>query len=118
MRLAIDLFILVHAIAHLLQFAEAFRLIPAGGIPYRTTLLDGRLDVGDGGIRLMGTLWFTLAIAFVAVAAGMALGTTWWAHVAGVGAIISLLMTFLEAPRARIGLWMNVIILTALMIAY
>ena len=118
MRLAIALFVLVHAIAHLLQFADAFRLIPAGGIPYRTTLLDGRLDVGNGGIRLMGMLWFTLAIAFAAVAVGMALDTTWWVNVAGVGAVISLLMTLLEAPRAQVGLWINVVILTAILIAY
>ena len=118
MRLAIAVLVFVHAIAHLLQFADAFRLIPAGGIPSRTTLLDGRLDVGNGGIRLMGMLWLTLAIAFTAVTAGMALGTTWWVKVAGVGAMISLVMTFLEAPRAQIGLWTNVVILTAILISY
>jgi hypothetical protein len=118
MRLAIALLVFVHAIAHLLQFADAFRLIPAGGIPTRTTLLDGRLDVGNGGIRLMGMLWFTLAIAFTAVTVGMALGTTWWVQVAGVGAMISLVMTLLEAPRAQIGLWMNLVILTAILISY
>src|SRR6187397_2726413 len=100
MRLAIALLVFVHAIAHLLQFADAFRLIPAGGIP------------------LMGMLWFTLAIAFTAVTVGMALGTTWWVKVAGVGAMISLVMTLLEAPRAQIGLWMNVVILTAILISY
>jgi hypothetical protein len=116
MRLAIALLVFVHAIAHALQFADAFRLIPSGGIPHKTTLLDGRLDVGNDGIRLMGMLWFTLAIAFTVGAAGMALGTTWWVNLAGVGAMISLVMTLLEGPRAQIGLWLNVVILTAILI--
>jgi hypothetical protein len=118
MRLALALLLLVHGIAHLLEFAESFRLAPAAGIPYRTTLLDGWVDVGDGGVRLLGILWLALAVGFVAVAAGMALDTTWWVDVAAVGAMVSLLMTLLEAPRAQIGLWVNIFILIALLFSY
>lgn len=118
MRLALVLLLLMHGIAHLFQFAESFRLFPAGGIPYTTTLLDDRVDVGNGGIRLLGIFWFALAVLFATVAAGMAFGTTWWVSVAAVGAMASLLMTLLEAPRAQGGLWMNIFILTALLVSH
>ena len=118
MRFALALLLLVHGIAHLGEFAGSFRLGLAAEIPYRTTVLHGRVDVGDGGIRLLGVVWLALAVVFVVVGTGAALDTTWWVGVAAVATMTSLLMTLLDTPRTHIGLWMNIGILAALLLSY
>ena len=114
MRLALALLMGLHGITHLAGFAGSFHLTAAADLPYKTTILGGRVDLG-GGIRLMGILWLALSAVFVVIAAGTALNTTWWASAAGVAATISLVMTLLEMPQARIGMLVNLAILAALL---
>ena len=118
MRFALALLMVLHGITHLAGFAGSFRLSEAANIPYKTTVLGGRVDLGNGGIRVMGILWLVLAFVFVVVAAGTALDTTWWVRVAAVVATLSLAMTLLEMPQARIGLFVNLAILAALLFSY
>ena len=54
-----------HGIAHTAGFAVAWRLTASSEIPYHTTLLNGRLDVGDGGGRIATGLATQLAYAGV-----------------------------------------------------
>jgi hypothetical protein len=42
-------------------------------VPYRTTLLAGSIDVGVVGIRVVGVAWLLVAVAFAALAVGLAL---------------------------------------------
>ena len=115
MRIVLALIMTLHGIAHLAGFAESFHLTAATDLPYKTTILGGRLDLG-GGIRVMGILWLALAAVFVVVAAGAALNATWWVYAAGVTAMISLVMSLLEMPQARIGVLVNLAILAVLFV--
>ena len=117
MRFALALLMGLHGIVHLAGFADSFHLTAATDLPYKTTLLGGRVDLG-GGIRVMGILWLALSAVFVVVAAGTALNTTWWVNAAGITVTISLVMTLLEMPQARIGVLINLAILAALFISY
>jgi hypothetical protein len=117
MRFALAFLMVLHGIAHLAGFAGSFHLTAAADLPYKTTVLGGRVDLG-GGIRVMGVLWLALATVFVVVAAGTALNATWWVNAAGVTAATSLVMTLLELPQARIGVLVNLAILAALFLSY
>jgi hypothetical protein len=117
MRFALAWLMMLHGIAHLAGFAASFHLTAATDLPYKTTILGGRVDLG-GGIRVMGVLWLALSAVFVVVAAGTALNTTWWVDAAGVTATMSLVMTLLEMPQGRIGVLVNLAILATLLIFY
>ena len=113
MRLMIAALMALHGIAHFVGFAGAWRLAP-GDFPYRTTVLNGRVDLGNVGIRVMGMLWAALAIAFVTVAIGAVGGATWWPLAALGVATASLLLSAVHFPEARLGVVINLLIIAAL----
>lgn len=114
MRVAIVTLMLLHGFAHLPGFAGSWRLTTFPDFPYHTTLLSGRLDVGDAGMRVVGTLWLLVALAFAVSAFGAVRHAHWWAGAAFVTALVSLALCALEWPAARIGAPVNVAIIAAL----
>ncbi len=114
MRFALAVLFALHGIAHLVGFAGSWQLAASGDLPYKTTVLNGRIDLGDAGIRMFGLLWIVAALAFVMAAAGIVLEADWWVKLATIVAVGSLALTVLEWPAARIGLYLNVAILAAL----
>ena len=114
MRALFGVFLVFHGIAHLVGFVGGWRLAPS--IPYHTTLLAGRLDVGDGGIRLVGVLWLVLAAAFAASGMGAMSDAPWWRPLTVVAAAASLALSALAWPEAKVGVPLNLLVL-ALMAA-
>jgi hypothetical protein len=113
-RYAVALVLAAHGIAHLPGFAVAWRLMSSPELPYSTLLLMGRLDVGDAGMRVVGILWLALALTFIA------LGVTLWmrpslpAMTALAVTAMSLALSLLQWPAARIGVAVNVLLLVVL----
>ncbi len=46
-----------HGLIHFLGFVVSWQLARVEDLPYKTTLLAGRWEVGDGGMRLVGLRW-------------------------------------------------------------
>ena len=113
MRIALAVLMAVHGVAHLVGFAGAWRLAP-DGIPYKTTVLAGHVDLGDVGIRAVGLLWMGLAVGFAVAAAGAIGDRSWWPALAVGVTIASLLMSATEWPEARMGVAINLLILGVL----
>ena len=111
MRIALVIVLVGHAVAHVVGFVGPWRLISSAELPYKTTLLAGRIDVGDGGIRIVGLLWLAMGCAFIAASAALALrkpeAFAFMAVVAGG----SLSLCLVGWPEARIGLFVNVALL-------
>ena len=116
MRLILAALMAVHGFAHLVGFAGAWQLAPAKEIPYKTTVLAGHVHLGDAGIRVMGVLWLLAALAFIAAAGGAAFNSPWWMRGALVVTCVSLAMTIVEWPEARIGVVVNLVILAVLLL--
>lgn len=114
MRTAVAIFMMLHGIAHLPGFVVPWRIATFKDTPYKTTLLAGRIDVGDVGIRIIGVLWLIVAIAFVVAGIAMIADTEWWGAMAGCVALISLVLSLLSLPEARIGVAVNIAILALL----
>ena len=116
MRLAFTVFLFLHAFAHLVGFLVPFGLAPAGAPgqpppPRPDVLFGGSLVIGDVAARVLGVGWLALAVAFAVVAAGVFRGSAWWpAALAGV-AVASLAMSAAFWPGARIGAWIDAILL-------
>jgi hypothetical protein len=67
-RFAVAALLLAHGIAHVPGFAVPWRLLSTPEMPYTTTILAGRWDVGAIGIRGVGIAWLTAGVTFVAAA--------------------------------------------------
>ena len=85
-------------------------------IPYKTTLLAGRWDIGDKGIRAFGIVWFLILIGYVAGAIGVAFNQNWWYVVTMAMTSISLIVCILDVPAAKFGVIINVVLLILLII--
>lgn len=115
MRLLLASAVAAHGVAHLVGFVSAWKLAMLPELPYKTTLLAGRIDVGDAGMRIVGVLWLLLAVAFVAAAIDVATDTG-WVRVMPVAAIASLALCMTAWPEARIGVAVNVALILFLAI--
>jgi len=115
-RTALAFLMALHGVAHLVGFAVPWRLTHGDEITYKTTLLAGRLDVGDLGIRIVGIVWLGLAVAFVASAVGAFTQQPWWTAAATWTAVASLGMSLLSLPEAKIGVPVNLVVLATLLI--
>ena len=113
-RIAFAVFLVLHGIAHGVGFAAAWRLGEFGDAPLDTTLLAGRLDVGVAGIRAVGILWLLTGLAFVVAAFGVWRKAGWGLAVTTAVAVVSLGMSILGLPEARIGVAINTLILAVL----
>jgi hypothetical protein len=116
MRIALAFLMTLHGMAHLVSFVEAWRLMPQGGFPYKTTILAGRVDLGDSGTRAVGVIWLLVAVAFMLAAAGAVVDAAWWMPVALGIAASSLLLSFVELPQAKPGLAINIAIIATLVV--
>ena len=114
MRIALAILMALHGVAHLVGFAGAWRLAPQG-IPYKTTVLAGQIDLGDAGIRLFGLLWLAAGLSFVLAAVGAVVDTEWWAELALVIAVASLVLSVTELPQAGIGIAVNLVVIAVLL---
>jgi len=77
--LAFVVFVLVvHGLIRLMGTAVYMRLAEVKGLTYKTTLLSGHWELGEGGMRVFGALWVLPSIGFVAAALALLTGRGWW----------------------------------------
>ena len=118
-RQIVSILVLLHGLAHLVGFLSPWGMLapgPASGLPAAETLLGGRVSISPTAGRLLGVLWLALATAFISVAIGLWSGASWSLSALLGVAILSLVTTVVWWPRARVGVYVNVAILGALLI--
>jgi hypothetical protein len=113
LRWLLSIVFMAHGLAHLVGFVVPWGLWEVKDAPYRTTLLAGRVDVGDTGIRVFGLLWLGVALAFIIAGIAGFVGQLWWPFAIGV-ALFSLVLGTLGWPDTRIGVVVDVVILILL----
>src|SRR5687767_13601533 len=78
MRYALAGLCMIHGFAHIVGFVVPWGLVTSFEQPYRTTVLQGWIDLGDWGVRLYGLGWLVLAVCFATTAVGVLLRSSWW----------------------------------------
>jgi hypothetical protein len=116
LRYALAGILVGHAIAHLPGFLVAWRLASLAELPYSTVLFDGRLDVGDAGIRAVGLAWLLAAAVFAGAAVGIVQEATWATRTAGAAVAASLVLCIAGWPAARIGVFVNLALAALLLV--
>lgn len=110
-RWAFAALLIAHGVAHMAGFAVSWRLLSSPDLPYHTTLLNGRLEVGSSGMQIVGLAWLLVGLAVAASAASLI--ARWdYAFTAIVAATAgSLILCVLEWPLAWLGIAANVAVL-------
>ncbi len=104
----------VHGLIHMLGVAAYLRLASIPELPYKTTVLNGILDLGPMGIAVYGLLWGVVAVGFIVVAIGLFARWNWYrAALLGV-MLLSLVVTALDWTVAYTGVVVNIAILGGL----
>jgi hypothetical protein len=117
MRFAFAFFVLVHGIAHLPGFVVPWRLASLSEMPYKTTLLNGAVDAGPFGARVVGLLWLLAGLGCVATAVAALRGIPGWPGFA-LGVLgLSLVLCVLNWPDSSMGLVINLGLLAILFLA-
>ena len=72
------MYLIVHGLIHLFGFVANSQIVETEDITYQTTVLAGRLDVGDVGTRVLGIVWLLAAVAFVVSGVTIFSSPAWW----------------------------------------
>ena len=105
----------VHGLIHLMGFTAYWPLAEMKELPYKTTLLGGRWEVGATGMRVFSLLWLLAAIGFVAATLGLILHQGWWLPVLVGVTLLSLTLCVLDWSVAFRGALINIVILIVLL---
>ena len=114
LNVVVAIILLMHGLAHLPGFERPWKL--SARFPYRTTILAGRLDVGDVGAKVVGVLWLLLVIDFAIVAWAAYVGAAWWPLGALAAASGSLLLCLVDWPEMSIGVVIDVALIVVIVV--
>lgn len=113
-RLAAVAVVAMHGAIHLIGFVVPFQVAQLEGFPYRTTVLNDSIVVGDVAVRAIGIVWLVLAVGFVIAAVGLWRGIAWAVPATAVLAIVSIVVCALGLPEAVAGIVLNALILAVI----
>jgi hypothetical protein len=109
-RYAFAALLLAHGFAHLVGFVVPWKLGKLQEMPYKTTLLGGRWDVGDAGIRGMGVLWLLVGLGVFVLGGTLALTGFLAKDQLLAFSFASSILCVLGWPDSKLGLVANVVI--------
>ncbi|MFO7634031.1 MAG: hypothetical protein R6W76_15910 [Caldilinea sp.] len=110
-QFGVGVFFILHGLVHLLWFIVPWRITTVDGLPYATTVLAGRIDVGKTGIKVVGLFWPLATVAWVLAGVSVIALASWWPGLTVAVAIFSSALCVLGLPVANYGLLMNLAIL-------
>jgi hypothetical protein len=117
LRALAALVLFFHGLIHLMGTTVYLKLGNLEGFAYKTTLLNGQIDLGANGIALFGGLWALAALGFVVAALGLLLHWRGRQPLLLAVTLFSLLLTGLDWEIAFAGALLNLVILALLLVA-
>jgi len=110
-------FIFAHGLVHLIGVVVFWQLADVEDFPpYKTTLLNGRWEIGDLGMRIYGLAWLIATLGFVVAAIGMAFRQEWWIPLLYAISLFSLIVNAFDWEWAKYGALLDVLILIVLVV--
>ena len=116
MNIILPIILLVHGFAHLVGFMVSWKIGNLKDPPYRTTLFNGKINIGDRGIRIFGVVWLVVGVLFFIDATMVVFQLNGWKLFLIVISILSLLICVLGLPDSKIGIIVNICILALMAI--
>ena len=104
--------LIAHGLIHLMGTIVYMKLGEIPGFNYKTTLLNGRWDLGVNGMRSFGALWIFPAVGFVVIGIALLMNLSWWRSILVPVTLFSLIITNVDWSVAYAGLIVNIAILS------
>jgi len=114
MLIVATIVLVLHGLIHLMGTVAYLKLAVIQQLPYKTTVLGGRWDLGASGIAVYGALWAVTAIGFVVAALAFWFGWAGWQPLLLGVTLLSLVLTALDWDVAFAGVILNIAILALL----
>ena len=111
MKITIAIFLFLHGLAHLVGFIVPWRIAKMDDMPYKTTLIYGKVDVGDIGIRIMGIIWLLIAMVYFYSGWITYQQMDIWLIFTLITTVVSLFFCILAIPDTKIGIVINIILI-------
>ncbi|MCA9955031.1 MAG: hypothetical protein KC434_09945 [Anaerolineales bacterium] len=108
--------VIVHGLIHLLGFVAYWPLAEIAELPYKTSLLNGRLALGQSGMRLFSVLWLLVAVGLVVSTVSLVLDQSWWLPLMLAAVAVSLIITVLDWSNAFRGAILSLLLLVPLLV--
>ena len=108
----------VHGLIHLMGFVAYWPLADIKDLPYKTTLLGGKLDVAGAGMRVISLFWLLAGVGILAGAVALLLGKSFWAPLMLASALLSLALCILDWGAAFRGAIIDLVILLVLVVVF
>jgi hypothetical protein len=89
-------FLIIHGLIHLIGFRVYGQGAQMAEMPFKTTFLNGSLDLGPSGTRVYGLLWLLPALGFILAGIGVVLHASWWQPVLIAASLVSILLTGMD----------------------
>lgn len=113
-RILSALVLALHGLIHVVGFVSPWRIATLEGFTYRTTVLNGSIEIGDLDRRIVGLAWLGLTIGFLGAGFGVWRGKPWAVGLAGALAMISLIVCVVGLPETVAGIAIDVAILAGI----
>lgn len=110
LKIVVSTLFTLHGLVHLIGFFVNWKIIAVEDIPYSTTVLAHKIEVGSTGIRIVGLLWVVAAGLWIAAGIGLMALAPWWLAMTIVALLFSTVMCVLGWPEAKFGLLFNIVI--------
>lgn len=104
----------LHGLIHFMGTAAYLKLTEIDQLPYKTTVLNGRWDLGSIGTIIFGIFWAVAGIGFAITAIALYGNWDWWRSALIGFTLFSLVLTSLDWGVANAGVAINLAILLIL----
>ena len=108
--------VVIHGLIHLLGFVAYWPLAEIAELPYKTSLLNGRLVLTNTGMRWFSVFWLLAAVGLVAAAVSLVLDRSWWLPLMLAAVGLSFIITVLDWSNAFRGAILSLLILVPLLV--
>jgi hypothetical protein len=108
MRFVVAAILAAHGIAHFVGFVFSWRIATLAELPFKTTVLADRVDIGNTGILVMGVLWLVVGLGFSIAAVLVSMRVPSALRVTAYIVAASFSLCVIEWPDSRIGLGVDV----------
>jgi hypothetical protein len=110
-------FLFAHGMVHLIGVVVYWKLADVEEFPpSKTTLLNGRWEIGDLGTRIYGFAWLIATLGFIATAVAMVFRLDWWIMMLTITSLLSLVVNAVDWEWAKYGALLDILILLVLVI--
>lgn len=114
LQIIIAIGLILHGLIHLIGFLVNWQIVTFEDISYSTTVLAGKISLGDGSIRGLGVLWLLATFGYVVAGVGVLMLAPWWLGLTLWVTLLSVVLCILGWPEAQFGVYINLIILAYL----